>query len=56
MDQNTHYKLKSLTSLFILYNNNRNEAIKEQSLNFDKNLPKQTIALELIVQQHALQL
>jgi len=47
MDQNIRYKLRNSTMLFMLHNNNHNEAIKEQSLNFVKNQPEQTVGLEL---------
>jgi len=53
MDQNTQGT--QLCSL-CLHNNNHNKAIKEQSLNFSKNQPEQTVGLELIFYEGALQL
>ena len=38
---NTRYKLRRSTS-YVLHNSNRNEVIKQQSLNFGKNQPEQT--------------
>ena len=56
MDQNTHYKLRNSTVLFMFTQQYHNEAIKEQSLNFGKNQPEQTVGLELAFYKGALQL
>jgi len=52
MDQNIHYKLRNS---LCLHNNNHNEVIKEQSLNFGKNQPEQTVGLELTFHKGVLQ-
>ena len=56
MDQNTRYRLRNSTVLLCLHNNNHNEVIEEQSLNFIKNPPETAVGLELTFHKGALQL